>query len=254
MASIACILGDHPLRLWGLSSRERLERQLRAAGFSDITFDAHHASAADNVVIVHAAYLFEQRTISALATQQDALLECPLDNGLAGAACSGARVLEFAAALNEGDASRAAGARVVRPLELEPYDDKLRRVEAPLLEPMREDKRHALESLLYGNAYKGITDLVTKWLWPRPARKVVGWCANAGITPNMVTLTGLALVLAACWLFAEGYFVSGLVCGWIMTLLDTVDGKLARVTVQSSKLGHWLDHGMDIIHPPFWYV
>ena len=254
MASIACILGDHPLRLWGLSSRERLERQLRAAGFSDITFDAHHASAADNVVIVHAAYLFEQRTISALATQQDALLECPLDNGLAGAACSGARVLEFAAALNEGDASLAAGARVVRPLELEPYDDKLRRVEAPLLEPMREDKRHALESLLYGNAYKGITDLVTKWLWPRPARTVVGWCANAGITPNMVTLTGLALVLAACWLFAEGYFVSGLVCGWIMTLLDTVDGKLARVTVQSSKLGHWLDHGMDIVHPPFWYV
>ncbi len=124
-----------------MSSRERLERQLRAAGFSDITFDAHHASAADNVVIVHAAYLFEQRTISALATQQDALLECPLDNGLAGAACSGARVLEFAAALNEGDASRAAGARVVRPLELEPYDDKLRRVEAPLLEPMRERRR-----------------------------------------------------------------------------------------------------------------
>ena len=38
-----------------------------------------------------------------------------------------------------------------------------------------------------------------------------------------------------------------------MTLLDTVDGKLARVTVRSSKLGHWLDHGMDILHPPFWY-
>jgi phosphatidylglycerophosphate synthase len=254
MASIACILGDHPLRLWGLSSRERLERQLRAAGFSDITVDPHQASAAHKVVIVHAAYLFEQRTISALAKQQDALLECPLDNGLAGAACSGARVLEFAAALSSNDATRAAGARVVRPLELEPYDDKLRRVEAPLLEPMHEDKRQALESLLYGNAYKGITDLVTKWLWPRPARKVVGWCANAGITPNMVTVTGLALVLAACWLFAEGFFVSGLVCGWIMTLLDTVDGKLARVTVQSSKLGHWLDHGMDIIHPPFWYV
>ena len=97
MASIACILGEHPLRLWGLSSRERLERQLRAAGFSDITVDPHQASAAHSVVIVHAAYLFEQRTISALAKQQDALLECPLDNGLAGAACSGARVLEFVA-------------------------------------------------------------------------------------------------------------------------------------------------------------
>ena len=119
---------------------------------------------------------------------------------------------------------------------------------------MEQERRSALESILYGNSYKGITDLVTKWLWPRPARRVVGWCAYAGITPNMVTLAGLALVIASAWLFAHGAFASGLVCGWVMTLLDTVDGKLARVTVQASKLGHWLDHGMDIVHPPFWYV
>ncbi len=254
MVSIACILGDHPLRLWGLSSRERLERQLRAAGFTDITSEPDSASSAERVVLVQATYLFEQRTITALAKQQDALLECPLDDGLAGAVCAGARVVEFAAALAAGSAPRPAGARLVRPGELEQYDDHLRRVEPPLLEPMREDQRDALESVLYGNAYKGITDLVTKWLWPRPARRVVGWCANAGITPNMVTLTGLALVIAAACLFAEGAFASGLLCGWLMTLLDTVDGKLARVTVQSSKLGHWLDHGMDIVHPPFWYV
>jgi phosphatidylglycerophosphate synthase len=39
-----------------------------------------------------------------------------------------------------------------------------------------------------------------------------------------------------------------------MTLLDTVDGKLARVSVASSRVGHVLDHGIDIVHPPFWYV
>ena len=254
MVSIACILGEHPLRLWGLSSRERLERQLRAAGFTHITTDIGAARDAANVVLVHAGYLFEQRTITALAKQQDALLECPLDKGLAGAACSGARAAEFAAVLSSSSSSLPDGARVVRPEQLEQYDDHLRRVEPPLLQPMRDEQRDALESLLYGNAYKGITDLVTKWLWPRPARRVVGWCANSGITPNMVTITGLLLVLAATWLFAHGAFASGLVCGWIMTLLDTVDGKLARVTVQSSKLGHWLDHGMDIVHPPFWYV
>ncbi|MDR4499825.1 MAG: CDP-alcohol phosphatidyltransferase family protein, partial [Nitrospirales bacterium] len=49
-------------------------------------------------------------------------------------------------------------------------------------------------------------------------------------------------------------FGSGLVAGWIMTFLDTVDGKLARVTVTSSKIGHILDHGLDIIHPPLWYI
>ena len=39
-----------------------------------------------------------------------------------------------------------------------------------------------------------------------------------------------------------------------MTFLDTVDGKLARVTMTSSKFGNAFDHGIDLIHPPFWYV
>src|SRR5690606_2323886 len=110
------------------------------------------------------------------------------------------------------------------------------------------------EAQLYGNAYKGITDLVTKWAWPRPARVVVGWCAGAGITPNRVTLFGLLLVVAATCLFYVGAFLLGLVCAWLMTLLDTVDGMLARVMVMRCRCGHILDHDIDMIHPPFWYV
>jgi phosphatidylglycerophosphate synthase len=39
-----------------------------------------------------------------------------------------------------------------------------------------------------------------------------------------------------------------------MTFLDTVDGKLARVTLRSSRLGHVLDHGIDLVHPPVWWL
>jgi phosphatidylglycerophosphate synthase len=39
-----------------------------------------------------------------------------------------------------------------------------------------------------------------------------------------------------------------------MTFLDTVDGKLARVTLRSSRLGHVLDHGIDLVHPPIWWL
>ena len=69
----------------------------------------------------------------------------------------------------------------------------------------------------------------------------------------MVTLVSLILVIIS-FLFLNGHFIFGLVLGWIMTFLDTVDGKLARVTVTSSRVGHILDHGMDIIHPPIWYA
>jgi phosphatidylglycerophosphate synthase len=60
-------------------------------------------------------------------------------------------------------------------------------------------------------------------------------------------------MLIASWLFFTGEIAAGLVAAWGMTFLDTVDGKLARVTVTSSELGNLLDHGTDIIHPPLWW-
>ena len=138
-------------------------------------------------------------------------------------------------------------------LEREAAERYLERVET-LVTAMLLTNRERLEATLYGNAYKGITDLVTKWLWPRPAMHGVRLCARLGLSPNMVTGFGLALMLATSVLFLNGYYVWGLLLGWLMTYLDTVDGKLARVTVQSSRIGHALDHGMDAIHPPFWYA
>src|SRR6185295_9499511 len=116
------------------------------------------------------------------------------------------------------------------------------------------DRVAALERHLFDGSYKGITDLVTKWVWPAPARLVTGFCARNGIPPNAVTSMSFALVLLATWLFARADFGLGLVLAWLMTFLDTVDGKLARVTVQSSTFGHFLDHGLDLVHPPFWYL
>lgn len=33
-----------------------------------------------------------------------------------------------------------------------------------------------------------------------------------------------------------------------------MDGKLARVTITSSWWGNIFDHGIDLIHPPLWYL
>ena len=107
---------------------------------------------------------------------------------------------------------------------------------------------------LFSWSYKGVTDLVTKWVWPIPAQWMVGKCIRYEIRPNHVTLTGLLLVILAGICFTRGHYGWGLLAGWLMTFLDTVDGKLARVTVTSSRFGHYFDHGIDLIHPPIWYV
>jgi len=61
------------------------------------------------------------------------------------------------------------------------------------------------------------------------------------------------MVVLAFYCFAQGQFAVGLLAAWLMTFLDTVDGKLARVTVTYTRLGGVFDHAIDLIHPPFWY-
>ena len=72
--------------------------------------------------------------------------------------------------------------------------------------------------------------------------------------PNHVTAVSWVLAVLAGVLFYQGDLAAGLVMGWIMTFLDTVDGKLARVTVTSSPMGNYFDHVLDLLHPPFWYM
>lgn len=109
------------------------------------------------------------------------------------------------------------------------------------------------ENAFYFASYKGVTDIVTKYAWPWPALLVVRACTALGISPNMVTSVSILLSVAAIPLFMQGQFVAGLLCAWGMTFLDTVDGKLARVTVSYSKFGNLFDHIPDIVFPPIWW-
>lgn len=252
MRHFAHVVGRSGVRLWSLSADERIRRQLAQAG--DVSLVSDPDSLPDDaaaLLLLRADFLFEVRTLASMLEHPHTWLRHPGTDTVAAAMTTASEAARACQALIEG--TPPADARVIVPEQLGVYDHQLRKAKPPLLEPVSEDRRAALESLLYGTSYKGITDLVTKFLWPRPARHAVWLCARLGISPNAVTTLSLALVLWTCYLFAEGQFALGLAAGWVMTFLDTVDGKLARVTVSSSRFGHILDHGMDLIHPPFWY-
>lgn len=253
MTTRAYIIGDSTVVLWGISSRERLGRQIASIGTLTLVESTDELAGAEHVLLLRADYLFEIRTLTALL-ERSGILTCA--GTPAAAHVPMASLDEALNALQAGAQEAPAGALALERFEvqaLQTFEEELRRTDPPTLAPIREEDRTALSNQLYGSAYKGVTDLVTKFWWPKPAKRVVAWCAERRITPNMVTGFGIALMLFACWAFLSGYFIAGLVAGWIMTFLDTVDGKLARVTVKSSKVGHVLDHGMDIVHPPFWY-
>jgi len=254
MTTYAVVVEESPVSLWGLSSSERLRRQLKEIGSIDMVASLRDVPDTAQVLLLNGHYLFEVRTLSGLLQRRNSALLYPVD-GSAVAAIADASNADIARKLLVGQRDAAEGVlETIRPGELTAFNEALRSAQTPLLEPVSNDRKQELQNRLYGNAYKGITDLVTKFLWPRPAKKAVRLAANLGLSPNMVTTIGFALVLAACYLFLHGQYLAGLAAGWLMTFLDTVDGKLARVTVQSSKFGHLYDHVIDLFHPPFWYI
>ncbi len=114
--------------------------------------------------------------------------------------------------------------------------------------------RDAAERFLFWSNYKGSTDFFTKYVYPPLVWLMVRPLAHLRVHPNIVTLVSIVLTLTAIPLFGLGYWITGFVFSYTMSVLDSVDGKLARLTFRSSRLGDWLDHGLDIIHPPLWYA
>lgn len=254
----ALILAEAPIRLWGLSSRQRLERILKKINITSVIDDPESVSREDSILLLRGDYLYDERLIRNLVQKSGTVLQTAAEAGsrpvAAHVAASDALAVREVMDGKSGSAFPPS-LSFETPQTLAPtYMKQLRKIDPPYLLPIVEENREKLERRLFSGSYKGVTDLVTKWLWPRPAQVVTRFCANRGITPNMVTSVSLVLVIIAGFLFYHGHFALGLAAAWGMTFLDTVDGKLARVTVNSSYFGHIFDHAIDLISPPFWYL
>jgi phosphatidylglycerophosphate synthase len=134
------------------------------------------------------------------------------------------------------------------------YVDKLRR-SLPWWQYVVEDAatRKRLEKRLFWDNYKGSTDLLTRWVYPPLVWPLVRLCTALKIPPNVLTVGSVILAFAAVPLWLDAHWLAGFVCAYAMSVLDSVDGKVARLTLTDSRIGNWLDHGLDQIHPPFWY-
>jgi phosphatidylglycerophosphate synthase len=229
------IVGECDQQLFGMKPAERLGRQCGELG--------------DRQLIAHASAVLSDDTIAWLAEHSGTVVTS-----------SAGRPLAVVVAPRDVDAARKAivgegGMATTSADAIEPvYVRKLRRTLEPLALSLGEQPRGVVERKLFASVYKGVTDVVTKYAWPEPALWLTRGAAALGLSPNVVTILGLVLTFVAGWQFYVGNLVTGMAAAWLMTLLDTVDGKLARVTVTSSAFGNRLDHGNDMVHPPLWWL
>lgn len=245
MDTRAVICNPSPVRVWGLTPTDRLNRFLERKGIL-VADDVNHTDGARDVLILRGDHVYDDRLLDALIANPNVAMRSGEDDG-APVVAAHVPLGDAATPLDEMDgvppSALAADARLA-----------LLKAETPFALEVTEANRRTIERRLYDSSYKGVTDVVTKWVWPTPARWSVGVCVQLGLRPNHVTILGFTLMLVALSLFTRGHYGWGLLAAWFMTFLDTVDGKLARTTLTSSRFGHWLDKLTDIVHPPFWYL
>ena len=233
---------------FGMTPAQRLARQAQREGLE--VGEAPEGA----VMLVRGDHIYGSTLFNALARSEPGTVLVD-DAGRALAARTDATSLNWALTLLDTETPESSipdGAVTIDAVTLAGrHNIRLRKKLVPLLR--RATDRKTVEKALFDDSYKGVTDLVTKHVWPPLALPATRWCALKGFTPNQVTTASAVLVLVTFALFWHGYFALGIVTAWGMTFLDTVDGKLARVTLQSSPLGNVFDHGIDLIHPPFWY-
>ncbi len=254
----AVVLGDSPVCLWGLAPAERIERQLRSEGHDIWRGDLDALPADETFLILRGDCLYDSRVIRGLVKARDTLLEVDDGGRLVPVAAhvTAEQAPSISALLRDlPPGNPVTGVSTVNLQQVaQGFEAGLLKLDRPYALPITAKNRGDLEQLTFSGAYKGVTDLVTKWLWPVPAQWATRACVRTGITPNQVTAVSLVLAIVAGVLFARGEYGWGLLAGWIMTFLDTVDGKLARVTVTSTPFGNVFDHAIDLVHPPLWYL
>lgn len=250
------VIKNPGIRLWNLSSEDRLRRVLKGLGFEYFLQDIQALPSSGSILFVRGDYLFDERVLQAVCKEPNMVFQMACNDRMIPVAAHvrasmAPLVLD---AMKDEQLSLLHECRVMGLDDLSSgFSKKLKKSNAPFVLPIRLDNRDQLEEQLFSGSYKGVTDLVTKFLWPVPAKWATHVCANYGIRPNHVTALSLIMAVLAGILFWKGQLWWGLLMGWVMTFLDTVDGKLARVTITSSWWGNIFDHGIDLIHPPLWY-
>lgn len=80
------------------------------------------------------------------------------------------------------------------------------------------------------------------------SERITRLAVRGPVTPNQVTVASLLTGLLGAWLLAQTSFaasVSGLLLCQLSVVLDHVDGEIARLKFQFSRLGKWLDNFSD---------
>ncbi len=241
-------VGSNPARVFGLSAETRACRLAEKAGMEC----GVEPRPGQPVVLADLGFAWDPAWLTAINNHADNVIMLG-DRAVLAHVTAGQDPAAILAAMESGAPWTGMELERIDAETAELSYAELRKRDRPFVLPLDPANPTPVERAAYDASYKGVTDVLTLYLWRRLAFHLTRWAARAGMTPNQVTLVGAILCVATFFFWLYGHYWPGVATAFGFMVLDTVDGKLARCTGQSSKWGNIFDHGLDLVHPPFWW-
>lgn len=137
---------------------------------------------------------------------------------------------------------------------IDAYATELRKTVPPWWAAVHDARDVArARKILIENASKGASDVIARYLHKPIENLIVLRIADLPITPNQLTVAVNVLAYLVTALFALGLYLPASILTFVVGVADGLDGKLARVTGRTSRLGS-LEHSFDVLFEFSWLL
>jgi phosphatidylglycerophosphate synthase len=133
------------------------------------------------------------------------------------------------------------------------YIASMRRRVRPVCFPAPEQNRRLAERIILDSAQNGTLDLPAYFHAPIET-EIIALLCKTRITPNQITIAGLIIGCSATAAFALGRVGVGILAALVFGIVDGLDGKQARVKVETTDRGKWEHHLDYLIENSWWAV
>jgi phosphatidylglycerophosphate synthase len=116
--------------------------------------------------------------------------------------------------------------------------------------PLEQDRRLA-ERIILDSAQNGTLDLPAYLHAPIETALISRLCRTP-VTPNQITIAGLIIGCSATVAFVTGHIGLGILVALIFGVVDGLDGKQARVKIETTERGKWEHHFDYLIENSWW--
>src|SRR5437867_10618896 len=142
---------------------------------------------------------------------------------------------------------------IVDAAEEDDYIVNMRRRVRPLcFSAPPEQSRRLAERVILDSAQKGTLDLPAYIHGPIETA-IISLLCKTRITPNQITIGGFIIGCSATAAFLAGRVGLGIIAALLFGIVDGLDGKQARVQIETTERGKW-EHQLDYLIENSWWL